>query len=116
MFVGYTFSPAEDPVRLLAFIAVITAEYAVYLRLDVDPMEAAVERDPVFEGVIRAAPAVAWENRHSEIVPVGVQLGVCVPDARPNEVLEVRVMCSQEKSGYALQERPVQALHASGSW
>eukprot|EP00614_Pseudopedinella_elastica_P013106 CAMPEP_0172614246 /NCGR_PEP_ID=MMETSP1068-20121228/49283_1 /TAXON_ID=35684 /ORGANISM="Pseudopedinella elastica, Strain CCMP716" /LENGTH=196 /DNA_ID=CAMNT_0013418965 /DNA_START=631 /DNA_END=1224 /DNA_ORIENTATION=+ len=48
---------------------------------------------------MRATPAVAWKDSHSESVPVDVYREVCVPDARSNEVLEVRVMCSQEKSG-----------------
>ena len=69
--------------------------------MDVDAKDAAVEVDSVFEGAMRAAPAVAWEDSHSERVPVGVHLEVCVPDARPNEVSEVRVMCTQEKSGCA---------------
>ena len=91
-------SPAEVLVRLLAFGAVVTGEYAVYLHLDVDPKSTAVDVELVFEGVMRAAPAVAWEDSHSERAPVDVDLEVYVPDARPNEALEVRVMCSQEKS------------------
>ena len=74
--------------------------------MDVDAKDAGVEVDSEFEGVMRAAPAVAWEGGHSERVPVGVHIRVCVPGVRPNEVLEVRVMCSQEKSSYALEERP----------
>ena len=53
---------------------------------------------------MRAAPAVAWEDSDSERVPMDVHPEVFVPDARPNEVLEVRFMCSQEKSGYAWEE------------
>ena len=63
-----------------------------------------VEVDSVFEGVMRAAPAVAWEDSHSERVPVGVHLEVCVPDGRPNEIHEVRAMYSQEKSSLAWEE------------
>ena len=74
--------------------------------MDVDPRSTAVDVDLVLEGAMRAAPAVAWEDSHSECAPVGVILEVCVPDARPNEVLEVRVMCSQEKGGYAWEELP----------
>ena len=74
--------------------------------MDVDPKGAAIEEDSVFEGVLRAAPEVAWGDSHSERVPVGVHLGVCVPDARPYEVQEARAMCSQEKSGCAWKELP----------
>ena len=72
----------------------------------VDTKGAAVDVDMVIEGVMRAAPAVAWEDSHSERVPVGNHLEVCVPDARPNGVLEVRAMCSQEKTGCAWEELP----------
>ena len=75
-----TFPPAEVPVRLLAFGAVVTGEEAVYLLLDVDPKDAAVDVDLVVEDVMRAAPAVAWEDSHSERVPVGVHpLGFVSP-------------------------------------
>ena len=84
---------------MLAFGAVVTGEYAVYLHLDVDPRSTAVDVDMVFEGVTRAAPAVAWEDSHSERAPVDFDLEVYVPDARPNKIFEVRFMCSQEKSG-----------------
>ena len=67
--------------------------------MDVDPKDAAVDVDPAFDGVMRAAPAAAWEDSYSEYVPVDVHPEVRVPDARPNEVVEVRVMCSQEKGG-----------------
>ena len=60
-----TLSPAEVPVRLLAFKAVAAVEYAVYFRLDVDPKDAAVEEDSVFDGAMRAAPMVAWKDDHS---------------------------------------------------
>ena len=71
-----------------------------------DPKGAAVDEDPVFKGVMRAAPAVAWEDGYSERVPVDVHPKVRVPDSRPNEVLEERAMCSQEKSGLAWEELP----------
>ena len=74
--------------------------------MDLDAKAAGVEVDLVFEGAVRAAPAIAWEVSHSERVFVGVHLKVCAPDVRPNEVLEVKVMCSQEKSGCAWKERP----------
>ena len=45
-----TLSFAEVFVRLLAFKAVVTVGYAVYLRLDVDPKDAAVEEDSMSGG------------------------------------------------------------------
>ena len=67
--------------------------------MEVDPKGAAVDVGLVFEGAIRAASAVAWEDSYSKRVPVDVNPEVGVLDARPNEVLEVKVMCSHENSG-----------------
>ena len=67
--------------------------------MDVCPKGADVDEDPVFDCVMRAAQAVAWEDSYSERAPVDARPEVHVPDARPNEVPEVRIMCSQEKSG-----------------
>ena len=69
-------SLAEVFVRLLAFKAVVTVEQAAYLHLDVDPKDAGVEVGSVFEGVMRAAPAVAWEDSHSERAPVSIWLRI----------------------------------------
>ena len=72
--------------------------------MEVDPKGAAVDVDLVFDGTIRAAPAVAWEDSYFESAPVDVHLEVRVSDTRPNEVNEARAMCSQEKSGCAYKE------------
>ena len=73
--------------------------------MEVDPKDAAVDVDLVFEDLMRAAPAVAWENSHSERVAVDVHREVCVPDARSNEDPEVRAMCFQEKGVAAKLEK-----------
>jgi len=67
--------------------------------LDVGPKSSAVYVDLVFDGVMRAALAVAWEGSYSEQAPVGVHLDARFPDARPNEDHEVRAICPQEEGG-----------------
>ena len=67
--------------------------------MNVDPKDSAVDEDPVFEVAMRAAPAAAWEVSFSERVPVYDLPEVRIPDARPNDVLEVSAMCSPEKGG-----------------
>ena len=69
--------------------------------MDADPKGSAVDVELASGGVMRAAPAVAWEDSYFERVPVDVRPEVRVHDARPNEVLEERALCSQEKSGCA---------------
>ena len=54
--------------------------------MDFEAKEAGIEVDLEFEGVVRAAPAIAWEVSHSERVSMGVHLEVRVPDLRPNEL------------------------------
>jgi len=51
----------------------------------VNAKEAGVDVDLEFEGVVREAPAIAWEVSHSERVSMGVDLKVRFPDVRPNE-------------------------------
>ena len=64
------------------------SEWAVYLRLDVNAKEAGVEVDLEFEGVVREAPAIAWELSHSERVSMGVHLGGFVsPMCEPTSFL-----------------------------
>ena len=70
----------------------------------VGPKSSAVDVGLVFGDSMRAAPAVAWEDTYPERVPVDVQPEVRVSNARPNEVLEERALCSQEKSGSAWEE------------